>query len=86
MTATAISLFGSGWVWLATDRDGTLFILAKQNAGTPLTDGLTPIMVIDVWEHAYYLDYRNIRKEAVEDIWNIVDWRVLEDRYVAAVD
>lgn len=85
MTATALSLFGSGWVWLATDRDGTLFILATQNAGTPLTDGLIPIMTIDVWEHAYYLDYRNIRKEAVEDIWNIVDWRVLEDRYAAAV-
>ena len=86
MTATALSLFGSGWVWLAADRDGALFIIAKQNAGTPLTDGLMPLMVIDVWEHAYYLDYRNIRKDAVEELWNVLDWRILEERYAAVID
>ena len=86
MERDAVALFGSGWVWLAADRDGALFIIAKQNAGTPLTDGLMPLMVIDVWEHAYYLDYRNIRKDAVEELWNVLDWRILEERYAAVID
>ncbi len=81
MTMAATSLFGSGWVWLAADYDGRLYIVSKPNAGTPLTDGLTPLMCIDVWEHAYYLDYRNQRKQSVEDFWKIVDWEVVERRY-----
>ena len=79
--SAAISLFGSGWVWLAADGDGNLHIVAKQNAGTPLTDGLIPIMCIDVWEHAYYIDYRNMRRDSVEALWKILDWSVLEQRY-----
>ena len=81
MTNTATSLFGSGWVWLAADRDGELYILAKSNAATPLTDDLVPLMCIDVWEHAYYIDYRNMRKDAVENLWKVVDWSVIEERY-----
>jgi Fe-Mn family superoxide dismutase len=81
MESAAISLFGSGWVWLAADGDGNLHIVAKQNAGTPLTDGLIPIMCIDVWEHAYYIDYRNMRRDSVEALWKILDWSVLEQRY-----
>ena len=81
MTTAATSLFGSGWVWLAADYDGRLYIVSKPNAGTPLTDGLTPLMCIDVWEHAYYLDYRNQRKQSVEEFWKILDWEVVEKRY-----
>ena len=83
MTTAATSLFGSGWVWLAADRDGRLYIISKQNAGTPLTDGLTPLLAIDVWEHAYYLDYRNARKDAVEDLWHVIDWAKVDERYAA---
>lgn len=81
MTTHATTLFGSGWVWLAADRDGRLFIISKPNAGTPLTDDLMPLIAIDVWEHAYYLDYRNMRKNSVEDFWKILDWRVIDERY-----
>lgn len=81
MTASAVSLFGSGWVWLAADRDGHLYIVNKSNAGTPLTDGLIPLLCIDVWEHAYYLDYRNMRREWVDGFWHVLDWRVVEERY-----
>ena len=83
MTTPAMTLFGSGWVWLAADRDGRLYIISKSNAGTPLTDDLTPLIAIDVWEHAYYLDYRNIRKNAVENLWKVIDWRVIDERYDA---
>lgn len=81
MTNMAAALFGSGWVWLAEDGEGRLFIIAKPNAGTPIMDGLKPLLAIDVWEHAYYLDYRNQRKRAVEDMWNVVDWRIVGERY-----
>ena len=81
MTDMAVTLFGSGWVWLATDVDGKLYVVSKSNAGTPLTDGLIPLLCIDVWEHAYYLDYRNIRRDAVENLWKVVDWAVVENRY-----
>ncbi|MBQ4499884.1 MAG: superoxide dismutase [Alistipes sp.] len=84
MTTSATSLFGSGWVWLASDYDGRLYIITKPNAGTPLNDSLVPLMCIDVWEHAYYLDYRNQRKQSVEDFWKIIDWDVVEERYRAA--
>lgn len=76
-----VGLFGSGWVWLSRDQDGKLFITQGQNAETPLTSGLTPLLVFDVWEHAYYLDYQNRRKDALEALWSIVDWDVVESRY-----
>ncbi len=79
--SSAISLFGSGWVWLTSDERGALSIISESNAGTPITRGLKPLLVIDVWEHAYYIDYRNDRAEAVKQLWNIIDWRVVEQRY-----
>ncbi len=81
MHSSALSLFGSGWVWLATDEQGALSIINESNAGNPLIQGLKPLLTIDVWEHAYYIDYRNNRAEAVSMIWNVIDWRVIETRY-----
>lgn len=81
MNRAAVGLFGSGWVWLASDRGGHLSILAEPNAGNPILHGLTPLLAIDVWEHAYYLDYRNRRSDAVEALWTVVDWGVASDRY-----
>ena len=81
MTAEALSLFGSGWVWLVSDAHGRLKIVSESNAGNPLTEGLYPLLAIDVWEHAYYIDYRNARVEGVNALWNVVDWGVVEQRY-----
>lgn len=74
-------LFGSGWVWLSRDNEGRLFITQGKNAGNPLTDGLTPLLTFDVWEHAYYLDYQNLRAKALNALWDIVDWKIVEGRY-----
>ncbi|MDE6101226.1 MAG: Fe-Mn family superoxide dismutase, partial [Paramuribaculum sp.] len=76
-----VKIFGSGWVWLSRDQDGKLFITQKSNAGNPLTDGLTPLLTFDVWEHAYYLDYQNRRAEALNKLWDIVDWDVVASRF-----
>ncbi|MDE6409034.1 MAG: superoxide dismutase [Muribaculaceae bacterium] len=76
-----LSLFGSGWVWLSADSDGKLFITQGSNAENPLTKGLRPIFVFDVWEHAYYLDYQNRRGEYLSKLWDIVDWNIIERRY-----
>ena len=76
-----VGLFGSGWVWLCRDDDGKLLITQGSNAKNPLTDGLTPLLVFDVWEHAYYLDYQNRRADALKALWDIVDWDVVESRY-----
>lgn len=75
------TLFGSGWVWLSADADGTLFITQSSNAGNPLTQNLRPILTFDVWEHAYYLDYQNLRAEYLHNLWDIVDWDIIEMRY-----
>lgn len=76
-----VGQFGSGWVWLSTDNSGKLFISAEANAGNPLTKGLTPLLVFDVWEHAYYLDHQNRRADALNTLWPLVDWDVVESRY-----
>ena len=73
-TNAAVTLFGSGWAWLAKNTDGSLEILQLSNAGTPLTLNKKPILTIDVWEHAYYIDYRNARPQFVEKFWDIVNW------------
>lgn len=79
--AAAASLFGSGWVWLAADKDKKLSIQKESNAGNPLTKGLQPILCFDVWEHAYYLDYQNRRADHIAALWNIINWNVIEERY-----
>lgn len=75
------TLFGSGWVWLSADAEANLFITQGANAATPLSDGLTPLLCIDVWEHAYYLDYENRRPDYIGHFWNLVDWKIVEQRY-----
>ena len=79
-TKAALGLFGSGWVWLVADKEHKLSIVAESNAGNPLTKGLRPVMVIDVWEHAYYIDYRNRRAAFVEAFWKLVDWNKVAER------
>lgn len=76
-----VKLFGSGWVWLSKDNNGKLFITQSPNAGNPITQGLTPILAFDVWEHAYYLDYQNRRADALHSMWDIIDWDVVGSRY-----
>jgi len=76
-----VTLFGSGWVWLCSDSEGTLVIVQSKNAENPMTQALKPILVFDVWEHAYYLDYQNRRAEHLEKIWDIIDWDIIEIRY-----
>ncbi|MDR0348596.1 MAG: superoxide dismutase [Tannerella sp.] len=77
----AAGLFGSGWVWLAAHPDGKLEIVKESNAGNPMTKGLKPVLTFDVWEHAYYLDYQNRRPDYLKEIWTILDWKVIAERY-----
>lgn len=80
MEEAAVALFGSGWVWLAQEESGKLTILNCHNGDTPLKYRMTPLYGIDVWEHAYYLDYQERRLEHVKQLWNIVDWEMVESR------
>ena len=75
------TLFGSGWVWLSSDKDGKLVITQETNAANPVQKGLKPLLTFDVWEHAYYLDYQNRRPDHLAALWQIVDWSVIEKRY-----
>ena len=79
-----VSLFGSGWVWLAADKDGKLVITQESNAGNPVTKGLKPLLTMDVWEHAYYIDYRNRRAEHLKSLWQIINWDEVEKRLGAS--
>lgn len=79
-TQAATTLFGSGWTWLVSDKDGHLSIVSEPNAGNPLKKGLKPLLVIDVWEHAYYIDYRNRRAAFIEAFWTLVDWQKVAAR------
>ena len=81
MNKAALALFGSGWVWLVSDAHGKLKIISSSNAGNPLRDGYYPLIAIDVWEHAYYIDHRNVRADAVKAFWHVLDWHVIDKRY-----
>ncbi len=71
---TAITTFGSGWGWLVQNADGSLALVSTSNAGNPMTAGQKPLLTCDVWEHAYYIDYRNARPGYVESFWNLANW------------
>ncbi len=75
---TAVKTFGSGWAWLVQRPDGALALASTPNAATPLTGEDTPLLTCDVWEHAYYIDYRNARPKYVEAFWNLVNWNFVE--------
>ena len=79
-TQAAVSLFGSGWAWLSQAQRGKLVITKEPNGGNPLRSGLNPLMGIDVWEHAYYLDYQNRRPDHIAAVWDIIDWEVVGKR------
>ena len=77
----AVAVFGSGWAWLVKDAEGKLSIVKESNAGNPITRGLIPLLTFDVWEHAYYLDYQNRRADYVAALWDLVDWKIVSERY-----
>jgi Fe-Mn family superoxide dismutase len=83
-TETAASHFGSGWAWLVRQPQGTLEILSTGNADTPLRDGASPLLTCDVWEHAYYIDYRNSRPDYLEAFWRRVNWSFVNQQFIAA--
>ena len=74
LSTSAATNFGSGWTWLVKNSDGGVEIVNTSNAANPMTDGKTPLLTIDVWEHAYYIDYRNARPKYLESIWGIINW------------
>ena len=77
----AATTFGSGWAWLVKNADGGLALASTTGAGCPLTSGQTPLLTCDVWEHAYYIDYRNARPKYVEEFWNLVNWEFVEKNF-----
>jgi Fe-Mn family superoxide dismutase len=76
--------FGSGWTWLVTNADAALEIINTSNAGNPITDGMHPLLTCDVWEHAYYIDYRNARPEYIEAFWKLVNWEFVAQSFANA--
>lgn len=82
-TEASVNLFGSGWVWLVKNADGTLAIVPTSNAANPMTAKQKPVLTCDVWEHAYYIDYRNARPKYVEAFWNLVNWDFAEKQLSA---
>ncbi len=80
-SAASVSIFGSGWCWLGKDTAGKLSIVKEGNAGNPIRNGLAVLLGFDVWEHSYYLDYQNRRADHINELWKIIDWKVVEKRY-----
>ncbi len=82
-STSAATNFGSGWTWLVKNGDGSVGLVNTSNAGNPMTDGQTPLLTIDVWEHAYYIDYRNARPKYLEAIWQIINWDFVSANFSA---
>ncbi|OQX31376.1 MAG: superoxide dismutase [Candidatus Sedimenticola endophacoides] len=82
-SASAAANFGSGWTWLVKNADGGVEIVNTSNAANPMTEGKTPLLTVDVWEHAYYIDYRNARPKYLEALWGLVNWGFAADNYSA---
>lgn len=82
-TESAVNNFGSGWTWLVKNSDGSIAIVNTSNAGNPLTEGQTPLLTCDVWEHAYYIDYRNVRPDYMAAFWKLVLWIQIEKNFAA---
>ncbi len=78
---TAIGTFGSGWGWLVKNEDGSLELMSTSNAGTPMTVGKTALLTCDVWEHAYYIDYRNARPKYIEAFWHLINWEFVAKNF-----
>lgn len=79
----AVTTFGSGWAWLVKNPNGTLELVSTSNAGCPLTNGQVPVLTCDVWEHAYYIDFRNLRPKYLEAFWALVNWEFASANYEA---
>lgn len=77
----AVNNFGSSWTWLVKKADGSLDIVNTSNAGTPITEGLTPLLTVDLWEHAYYIDYRNVRPDYLKGFWALVNWDFANENF-----
>lgn len=82
-TKTAVGTFGSGWAWLVKKPDGSLALTSTSNAGSPLTTEDKALLTCDVWEHAYYIDYRNVRPKYLEAFWNLVNWEFVAKNFAA---
>lgn len=81
---SANSHFGSGWVWLVLDKNGALAITSTHDADTPICHGQIPLLTCDVWEHAYYIDYRNVRPDYVKSFWKVVNWAFVNEQFKQA--
>lgn len=82
-TAKSVGVFGSGWSWLVKKEDGSLEIVGTSNAGNPMTDKKKPLLTCDVWEHAYYIDFRNLRPKYLETFWKIANWDFAEKNFIS---
>lgn len=80
-STAGVGNFGSGWTWLVKNADGGLEIVNTSNAGTPMTSGQTALLTADVWEHAYYIDYRNARAKYLDEFWNVVNWNFVAQQF-----
>lgn len=83
-TTAATSRFGSGWAWLVVNPDGKLEVTSTANQDTPISEGKTPILGIDVWEHAYYVKYRNVRPDYIKAFFSVINWNKVDELYKAA--
>ena len=83
-TTAATSRFGSGWAWLVVNPDGKLEVMSTANQDTPISEGKTPILGIDVWEHAYYVKYRNVRPDYIKAFFSVINWNKVNELYAAA--